>query len=189
MSEHAVTALQGASFDGQVAVREAPLRGMITLKGDLSDAAVASAVAAANGAEIPASGGASGTAEAGCLWMAPDEVLLTTALSSVGDHVAQLNEALGGHHVLVADVTGARAILVLEGSGAAEVLAKASPADLHPSVFTPGTFRRTRLAQIPAAFWCHRGDLIEVFCFRSVARYAFDLLANGAKPGSEVGYF
>ena len=29
----------------------------------------------------------------------------------------------------------------------------------------------------------------EIVTFRSVARYAFDLLSNAAKPGSEVGLF
>jgi sarcosine oxidase subunit gamma len=61
--------------------------------------------------------------------------------------------------------------------------------DMAPGAFGPGQFRRTRLAQIPAAIWMQDEGVMQIVCFRSVAQYAFDLLKNAATPGSEVGLF
>jgi sarcosine oxidase subunit gamma len=50
-------------------------------------------------------------------------------------------------------------------------------------------FRRTRMGQVPAAFWLRDDGAFEVICFRSVARYMFDQLCVAAQPGSAVGHF
>lgn len=50
-------------------------------------------------------------------------------------------------------------------------------------------FRRTRLAQVPAALRMVDDETFEVICFRSVAQYVFDLLKVAGQPGSEVGFF
>ncbi len=60
---------------------------------------------------------------------------------------------------------------------------------MAPGAFEPGAFRRTRLAQIAAAIWLTGPETAHVLCFRSVARYAFDVLAAGAREGGEVGVF
>jgi sarcosine oxidase subunit gamma len=46
--------------------------------------------------------------------------------------------------------------------------------------FPAGEIRRTRLAQIAAAFWMPQEGTVELVCFRSVAQYAFDLLTQAA---------
>ena len=69
------------------------------------------------------------------------------------------------------------------------MVAKLAPVDLAPGEFEPGQFRRTRLAQVPAALWMPEEDRIRLVVFRSVARYVFDLLSVAAQPGSEVGHF
>jgi sarcosine oxidase subunit gamma len=48
-------------------------------------------------------------------------------------------------------------------------------------------FRRTRMAQVPAALWLADPETFQVICFRSHARYVFDLLCVAAQEGSEVG--
>ena len=48
------------------------------------------------------------------------------------------------------------------------------------------SLRRSRIAQIPAAFWLDSESSATLVCFRSVAQYAFDLLADAVKTGSEV---
>jgi sarcosine oxidase subunit gamma len=77
----------------------------------------------------------------------------------------------------------------VSGAGAREVLAKLCPVDLSPDAFTPGMFRRTRMAQVPAAFWLDAEDTFHLICFRSVADYAFNLLKTAALPGGEVGVY
>ena len=88
-------------------------------------------------------------------------------------------------------MSDARAVFTLEGEGAAirNVLAKLTPADLRPASLPVGEVRRTRFAQVPAAFWLAEEGRAELVCFRSVAIYVFGLLKNAAEPGSEVGYF
>jgi sarcosine oxidase subunit gamma len=94
-----------------------------------------------------------------------------------------IGKAMTGAHHLAVDVSDARAVFRVEGAKAEQVLAKLSPVDF--AKLEPGELRRTRAAQVAAALW-REGDGFTVVCFRSVARYVFDLLASGAKPGSEL---
>ncbi len=102
--------------------------------------------------------------------------------------IAVIDKALAGTHYLAENVSDARAVLIVEGTFCREVIAKLAPVDLHPDTFKPGDFRRTRLGQVAAAFWMRDEDTFEVICFRSVAAYAFNLLAASAKAG-QVGHF
>ena len=186
MSE-AITALNGARFDGLVQVADAGVQGMITLRGDFAE--ISAIVTAETGCEMPAVQQitTSGTVSVG--WMSPDELLVLCPYAEVDTTVAKVVVALESKHALVANVSDARAMFRLEGPAAREVLAKLSPADVSPDALAPGTLRRTRLAQIPAAFWFDKAGTAHVVCFRSVAQYAFDLLRTAAAPGSAVAFF
>ena len=193
MSE-AASALGGAAFDGLVLVEDAGLRGMIGLRGDLTAPWMAEAVKAAVGLDLP--GPLRATAEDGgegraVAWMSPDELLLVMPRSRVDAAQNGLRAALAGRHHLVADLSDARAVFRLSGPAPAlrDTLAKLTPADMHPQALAPGAFRRTRLAQVPAAIWLREEGLAEVLCFRSVAQYVYDILRLSAEPGGEVGYF
>jgi len=61
--------------------------------------------------------------------------------------------------------------------------------DLSHDSFKPGMFRRTRMAQAAVAFWMVDQETFQVVCFRSNAKYVFDLLKVAAQNGSEVGFF
>jgi sarcosine oxidase subunit gamma len=87
------------------------------------------------------------------------------------------------------EVSDARAVFDVIGPHVREVLAKLAPVDLAPGVFEPGEMRRTRLAQVAAAFWMTGPDSFRVIAFQSVAQYVEDLLKTAAKPGTQVGYF
>lgn len=185
-----VTPLGGAVSSGFVTINDAGLAGMILLRADLADADVVSALEGA-GIELPGAGELAGELGNGALWMSPDELMILRAHDEAEATVATLREALGGLHALVANVSDARAVFRLSGEGPAvrEVLAKLSPADLRPNSLPPGRVRRTRLAQVPAAFWFSGDDEAVLICFRSVAGYVLDLLSKVATPGSEVGHF
>lgn len=188
MSE-ARSALPGAVFDGDVRVAEAGLRGMVTLRADLADARVRKAVKAVTGAEVPATRRATFAGDRGALWMSPDELLLLLPHAEGQTAVAALSQALDGVHHLAAEVSDARAVFRLTGDldAVREVLAKLTPADMSPGAFAEGEVRRTRLGQVAAAFWIEDGG-VTLVCFRSVARYVFDLLSNAAASG-RVGFF
>lgn len=190
MSE-AVSALKGASFDGFVTVKDTGLHGMITLRGDLASDAVKAAVQDATGAPVPGQREVTGANGNSVAWMSPDELLLIVAYDAAPQIEADLRKALSGSHHLVANVSDARAVFRLSGSatGLREAIAKLCPVDMTPGAFGPGQFRRTRMAQIPAALWMPSDDSLQVICFRSVADYAFNLLKVAVAPGSEVGLF
>ena len=185
-----VQALGGAVFEGAVSIREAAPRSMITLKGDLDAAPFRKAVKKVTGLELPGIGLGQADGETGVFWMAPDELLLSGPRADRDRMLADLDAALSGTHHLAADVSDARSVFLLDGEGAElrEVLARLTPADLHPHSFPPGTFRRTRLAQVAAAIWLREDGAAEVIAFRSVSAYVFGLLRNAAS-GESVGHF
>lgn len=186
---NAVSALQGVSASGFATVTEAGLRGMITLRGDLGAKPVAAAVKAATGLDVPGQRGVVLKGDMGVAWMSPDELLIMVPYAQAAETVAKMTEAFGDAFALAVDVSDARAVFRVEGPGAREVLAKLAPVDLSPAAFTPGMIRRSRLAQVPAAFWMLGDEAFELVCFRSVAQYTFDVLKGAAAPGGEVGYF
>ncbi|MBY6089756.1 sarcosine oxidase subunit gamma [Maritimibacter alkaliphilus] len=175
-----VTPLQGAKFDGIATVQEIGPRGMITLRGDLSDATFAAAVEAVTGCTVPAQRKASLAGGNAVLWMTPDELMLMLPAGSVAGALETLADKLAGVHHLAADVSDARALFRLSapGTAAREVLARLAPVDLAPGQFGPGDLRRTRVGQVAAAFVMVEEGVFELVCFRSVARYVFDLLAD-----------
>jgi sarcosine oxidase subunit gamma len=186
---NAVSALQGAAFsDGIAEVRELGLRGMITLRGDLGDKKLIKAVKAIAGA-MPEQRKIALKGEAGATWMSPDELLLMVPHSDALGTVETLNAALNGTHFLAANVSDARAVFEVSGPYARDVMAKLAPVDFAPDAFEMGIFRRSRMAQVPAAFWMSDEDAFRVVCFRSVGGYMFDLLSVAAQTGSEVHVF
>ena len=147
-----------------------------------------SAVASVTGADMPDRRGITVSGENRVAWMAPDELMLMVPHGGVEAALAALHEALAGEHHLAVNVSDARAVFRIEGAGVREVVAKLCPVDMAPGAFEPGTIRRTRMAQVPAALWMTDPRTVRIVCFRSVAAYVFDLLKGAASPGSEVGY-
>lgn len=174
---------------GLATVREVACYGMVAVRGDPASAALEDAVGKVTGIAVPGQGQARFAGHYGILWMSPDELLVLCPSGGAADAVAEMEAVLDGAHTLVADVSDARSVFTVGGSGAREVLAKLTPADVSPDAFGAGMVRRSRLAQVPAAFWLSADDTITVICFRSVADYVLDLLASAAMPGSGVGYF
>lgn len=187
---NAVTALNGAAWsDGIATIAEAPMQGMITLRGDLNAAAVQKAATEASGVAMPTAGQATVTETGGLCWMSPDELLVLCPYADVATVLERMTQTLGTIHALAVDVSDARASFLVSGPHAREVMAKLAPVDLAPDRFTAGMFRRTRMAQVPAAFWLRDAETFQIVCFRSHATYMFDLLKTAATPGSTVAAF
>lgn len=183
----AVSALSGAAFQGFSKVEEAGLRGMITLRGDLTCKTIAAAVKAAIGTKMPALRKVETAAQGAAAWMSPDELLLIVPYNDVSQALEILSEKLIGTHALAANVSDARAVFRVSGDDNRDVLAKLAPVDFSRDVFLSGDIRRSRIAQVPAAFWLNSDDSFDVVCFRSVAQYVFDVLKLSAKEGGEIG--
>ena len=166
-----------------------PPQGMVTIRGALSDAAFAEAVQAVTGIAVPDMCRIATDEDRALAWMSPDELLLMCPHEQAASHAKSLSAAFGDQYAMAVEVSDARAVFDIQGPQAREVLAKLSPVDLAPGVFEPGEMRRTRLAQVAAAFWMTGPDSFRLTAFRSVAQYVEDLLSTAAKPGTQVGYF
>lgn len=165
------------------------LQGMITLRGDLSAPKVKSAATSVAGGKMPIQGECTTIDARGIAWMSPDEVLVMCAYDTVTANLTKMQKALAKTHALVVNVSDARAVFEVSGPNAREVMAKLCPVDLSPETFKPGMFRRTRMAQVPAAFWMRDAETFQIICFRSVAEYVFGILKTASQPESKVGYF
>ncbi len=185
---NAVSILNGASSNGAVKITEAGLRGMITLRGDLSSAQLITAVSAAVGLGIPAQRKVNHGPMGGVAWMSPDELLLLVDYDKAAAITADISGALTGEHHMAVNVSDARAVFAIKGVGGREVLAKGAPVDLSPEAFGIGDIRRTRIGQLAAAFWMTDDETFELVCFRSVGAFMFDWLTNAAREGSLPEY-
>jgi len=185
-----VTALKNAfETDGIAKIEEIGPLGMITLRGTLDAAYLRKAATSIAGVEYPEQGKCNCVDERGIAWMSPDELLVMCPYGEVSGALEEITKTFGKQHTLAVNVSAARSVVRVSGPHAREVMAKLAPVDLAPTEFTSGMFRRTRLAQVPAAFWMRDDETFQIICFRSVAQYVFDVLKVAAQPGSEVGYF
>ena len=183
-----VTALNGVRYDsGLATVTEMPSQGMITLRGDLASGEIRKTLQTILSCDMPDPGQIRFAEDRALAWMSPDELLVLAPYNEVPDVLAKTTKGLATTHALALNVSDARASFRLEGQHAREVLAKLCPVDLALDVFREGMFRRTRMAQVPAAFWLCGDEAFQIVCFRSQSRYVFDLLCVAAQPGSEVG--
>jgi sarcosine oxidase, subunit gamma len=178
-----VSALGGTSFDGFANIREIGPLGMISLRCRHDVKALPKAIKTAVGAAMPAPNRIVRDGAWAAGWMSPDEVLLVMPYDQVGQTMAGLAKSLAGEHHLAVDVSDARAVFRVEGAKAAQVLMKLAPVDL--AAMAPDALRRTRTAQVAAAFWATDGGYT-VVCFRSVAAYVMGLLTHAAQPGAEL---
>ena len=180
----AVSALGGVSHKGFAEVAEAGLRGMITVRGDLASGAMKKAVKAATGTALPAPRRIVIDGDKAAAWMSPDELLILVPYEAAQDTVAALEKALAGEHHLVADVSDARAVFTIKGARADQVLMKLCPVDM--ATLAEGEIRRTRAAQVAAAFWKSETETFTLVSFRSVAGYVMGLLETASRSGGEI---
>lgn len=184
-----VMALNGAHFEGFVTVAEQPMRGMVSLRSDLSSAKLGKRIKKLTGCEMPDIGEAKFNDTSAVLWMSPDELLILCPYDNAPALAASLCENLETTHALITVVSDARASFRIKGAQWRDVLTKVTPADMAPTSLKPGMLRRSRIAQSAAAFWTEDNESAELICFRSVAGYVFELLKTSAKPGSELNVF
>lgn len=166
-----VQPLGGATAGG---LREIGPLGMVTLRAKPDAAGLAAALGG-----IPPMRGIVETGGRRIAWMSPDEYLILTARKNVPQVLGKIAKSMQGTHHLAVDVSDARAVFHLSGPAADTALSRLCPVDF--ARLPAGEVRRTRLAQVACALW-REGGGITVVTFRSVARYAFDVLANAADP-------
>lgn len=178
-----VSALNGTAFDGFAQIREIGPLGMISLRCDLADKALPAVIKSITGTKVPALRRIEVKDEKAAAWMSPDELLLIVHYKDVAKAIETIGKKLIAIHHLAVDVSDARAVFRVEGVSADDVLMKLSPVDF--AMLSPREIRRTRLAQVAAAFW-KDGNGYTLVSFRSVAGYVMGLLEHSAQSGSEL---
>ena len=178
-----VSALNGANFDGFANIREIGPLGMISLRCDLAEKALPAVVKSIVGTKLPAPRRIEMKDGSGAGWMSPDEMLFVLPYNKVAKALETIEKKLNGTHHLTVDVSDARAVFRIEGPMAKEVLMKLAPVDF--TALAPGELRRTRVAQVAAAFW-QDGPGFTLVSFRSVAGYVMGLLEHSAQPSSAL---
>lgn len=177
-----ISALGGQSFAGFATIREIGPLGMITLRCKLDEKPLATTLKKL-GFSIPDARRMIASKDRSTGWMSHDELLLIMPYAEVGATMDALATGLAKTHHLAADVSDARAVFRIEGEKADQVLAKLCPVDL--ATLAPNELRRTRAAQVAAAFWADEGGYTLV-SFRSVAGYVMGILRHSAAQGAEI---
>lgn len=179
------------SYATGLRVSAPPLRGMISVKADLTSPDVGALLSQLVGEGALPPRKARFRGETGALWMAPDELLIMTPRAQASAVAAHAELALSEIRRLVVDVSDMRSVIRLVGPGAREILAKGAPVDLHPESFRTGDLRRTRLSSVAAALYqlASTPETFEIVCFRSYAPAVWDWLAASSDPAAAPGVF
>ena len=173
-----------------ISMREISERGMIDLRGSMTDKKFMSAAKSALGVElpkVPRTSTAFGDVQV--LWLSTDQWLVLTGRARVGALLSDLRKSFGSIHSLAVDVSDMRAIIRLDGEGVRETLMKGSTLDLISEDYAPGNVRRMRFAEIAALLHVVEQNVIDIYVFRSYADYAWEFLIKAARKGSEVKLF
>ncbi|MDH3740160.1 MAG: hypothetical protein OER56_01065 [Hyphomicrobiales bacterium] len=167
-------------------------RGMIDLRGLLSDRKFAQAAKTVLGIDLPKAPRTSASnGDLVVLWLSVDQWLIICAGGRTTKLLGDLNKALAGIHSLAVDLSDARTIIRLKGNGVREVLMKGAPVDLLAPEMVKGAVRRLRFGEIAAMVHIvdDRPDTFELYVFRSYADFAWDWLAQTAAKPAAVKLF
>jgi sarcosine oxidase subunit gamma len=180
---HFPDAAAPAPTTASVSLRETPLRGLVNLRLDPSNATARAAAEAALGLALPAqpNHATDGTGRS-ALWLGPDEYLVVTEAGGEAGLAETLRQALHGHHAAVTDVSDGRTTIEIAGRHARDVLAKGCGLDLHPRVFGPGRCAQTGLAKARIILrQTGPAPVFEIFVERSHAEYLWLWLKDAAR--------
>ncbi len=146
---------------GGVALREVDLGAMtLVMPYRGADDALSVGMEAAHGLRWPEAGRMTGTTKYGVMWFGRGQALL------IG---VEPGEGLAVHAALV-DQSDAWAAVEIEGDRAAEALARLTPVDLRPGVFSVGHTARTEVAHMAASLTRTDEATYMVMVFRAFAQ-------------------
>ncbi len=166
--------LSGLADNSQLQIREAPFQAYVVLRGKPGNASFTSAAAQVLGNELPVKANTwVASNKADILWYGPSEWLLVVKESELNDLLEDLNTQLKNTHAGVVDVTGGNTMLEISGPATTELLAKASPFDFHPSVFTREQCAQTVFAKASATVYPLNVEGEAVAGFRVIFRRSF----------------
>lgn len=133
--------------DAELGLGERAHRMQLNLRGDSSLDAFLNGVKTATGLDIPIQANRfTATGERACLWLGPNEWLITGPDGSEKDLATGIRAALAGQRAAVTDVSESRTVILIQGPRARDLLQKGVPIDLHPREFQSGHCAQTHIA-------------------------------------------
>lgn len=134
-----------------LSITELPLSGIIRIQGNAQDPLVTTAIENATGLSLPQEDQLTAQHERRLAQVAPNEWLLFTSLEEEQTQFAALENAFSGIFATATLISDSRVIFRITGEATADLLAKGSSLDFHPSAFPAERMRNTRFAGIAAA--------------------------------------
>lgn len=177
----AVSALGGYDRTiGDVRIAEVTGQSLVSVATPLGGAdALASALQAAHGADVPAAGRVTEADGVMFLGLARDQFFVLTG--DLGHWPEKrVGEALGGAGY-VTDQSDSWVILRVSGTTAREALARICPIDLHPSVFNRGQMARTVMEHLGAIIVAEGDDSFLLMSARSSAKSFLHAVEQSAR--------
>lgn len=170
-------------------VTEAPFLGYVVLRADPMNKTLYGLLESALGMELPikpntcvsSTSNVSGVLDV--LWYGPSEWLVVTKnQNSAVDIVRGLRVGFGDQHASATEITGGNTMLQIFGESARNLLAKATPLDLHHSVFKVGDCAQTVFAKAGATLYLSDdAKTFKVIIRRSFADYVGVWLLDAAQ--------
>lgn len=152
----------------------------LSLRGDTSQRAFASAVGRVLDVVVPSEACTTATSEKACVfWLGPDEFLIVSDDLAASDLEAQLRDAIEDDVCSIADVSDNYTVLRLQGRDCLDVLAQHTTLDLHPTVLNAGQVFRTTFSKAEVILHMREiGDdqAVDVYVRRSFADYVWRMI-------------
>ena len=172
-----------------ISIEEVADFGLIILKANFSNAKICELVKTVTGAVFPKIGKLSTGKNLNLGWMSTDEIAIILRNSEADKMARKIEKKLKGYDCLCVNMSDSRKCFKLDGYGWREILSKGTPANLNPTVFTVGSFRRTRIADVAVSIWTVDQKLAYVFVMRSVGHYVFDWLKTANLKSGQLNYY
>ena len=138
---------QITAISEELSVHEVAFNGYINLRGSSDNAEFMSAISSSLGCELPLEANTYvAHASLIILWLSYDEWMIVTPGNQLSLVMTKLSNALTNVVSAVTDVSGGNTIIEISGSSAIALLQKATPLDIHQSVFTVGECAQTVIA-------------------------------------------
>ena len=173
-----------------VSLREMPDRGMIDLRGELTDKSFMAAAKDVLGVGLPTKPRTTVSwGDIKVLWLSIDQWLVLCPRGKTAELLGSLREALSTVHAHAVDVSDMRTVIRMEGDSCREVLMKGTSLDLLSEEYAAGSCRRMRFAEIAALLDVVDDEIFDIYVFRSFAHYAWEFLNVAAREPAKVKLF
>lgn len=181
------------SLESQVRLEELPYRAMVNLRLDAqAEATHVNLLNASLQINLPTKANTTSQGSGPrCLWLGPDEWLVSSDTQTGPEVVASLSETLGNTHHSAKDLSDNYTTLRLSGAKAREVLSKLTALDVHQRIFTTGQCAQTVMAKSNVILDMisdgAEGPCFDISLRRSFAAYLWSRLVDaGLEFGLEV---